>query len=88
MTNFYDILGVSQDSNEQDIKKSYRKLSLQYHPDRNSDPQATEKYKQINEAYEFFNDILMAHQNDILFIPTAPVAPVAPVAPMAPMAVA
>jgi hypothetical protein len=32
---------------------------------------------QINEAYEFFNDILMAHQNDILFIPAAPTAPIA-----------
>ena len=64
MTNFYDILGVSQDSNEQDIKKSYRKLSLQYHPDRNSDPQATEKYKQINEAYETLSDQQRRQQYD------------------------
>jgi TATA-box binding protein (TBP) (component of TFIID and TFIIIB) len=41
---------------------------------------------QINEAYEFFNDILMAHQNDILFVPTAPAAPAAPLAPVVPLA--
>lgn len=64
MTNFYDVLGVSQDSTEQDIKKSYRKLSLQYHPDRNSDPQATEKYKQINEAYETLSDQQRRQQYD------------------------
>ena len=56
MTTHYDILGVSQDATDQDIKKSYRKLSLQFHPDRNPDPSATEKYKEINEAYEILSD--------------------------------
>lgn len=56
MPSHYEILGVSQDASDQEIKKSYRKLSLQYHPDRNPDPEATEKYKLINEAYEVLSD--------------------------------
>ena len=80
MTNFYDILGVSQDSNEQDIKKSYRKLSLQYHPDRNSDPQATEKYKQINEAYETLSDQQRRQQydNELRYGPSQRMHPMGP----------
>jgi DnaJ-class molecular chaperone len=56
MSNHYEILGVSKDASETDIKKAYRKLSLQYHPDRNPDPEATEKYKSINEAHEILSD--------------------------------
>jgi DnaJ-class molecular chaperone len=56
MTNHYEILGVSKDADAQEIKKAYRKLSLQYHPDRNPDPEATEKYKAINEAHEILSD--------------------------------
>ena len=57
MPTHYDVLDVDQNASEQDIKKSYRKLSLQYHPDRNGgDASATEKYKQINEAHEILSD--------------------------------
>jgi len=52
----YELLGVSKDADPDEIKKSYRKLSLQYHPDRNPDPAATEKFKAINEAYEVLSD--------------------------------
>ena len=52
----YDILGVSKGADSDEIKKAYRKLSLQFHPDRNPDPDATEKYKSINEAYEILSD--------------------------------
>ena len=52
----YDILGVSKEAEQDEIKKAYRKLSLQFHPDRNPDPEATEKYKAINEAYEVLSD--------------------------------
>jgi len=56
MTNHYDILGVPKEADATEIKKAYRKLSLQYHPDRNPDPEATEKYKAINEAHEILSD--------------------------------
>jgi DnaJ-class molecular chaperone len=57
MPTHYEVLDVDENASEQDIKKSYRKLSLQYHPDRNGgDPDATEKYKQINEAHEILSD--------------------------------
>ena len=50
MKNYYEILGVSKDSTQEEIKKSYRKLSLKYHPDKN--PEGEEKFKQINESYK------------------------------------
>jgi DnaJ-class molecular chaperone len=56
MPTHYEVLGVSQDASEGDIKKAYRKLSLQYHPDRNPDPSVGDKYKSINDAYEILSD--------------------------------
>jgi|TARA_B110000093_G_C12970889_1_gene412396 DnaJ-class molecular chaperone len=55
--NFYDTLEVSSDSSDIEIKKSYRKLSLQYHPDRNSEPSAVDKIQKINEAFETLGDV-------------------------------
>jgi DnaJ-class molecular chaperone len=52
----YDRLGVSKNASPEEIKKSYRSLSLKYHPDRNTDPSAVELYKGINEAYEVLSD--------------------------------
>ncbi len=54
---YYDILGVSRNATEEEIKKAYRKLALTYHPDRNhGDKEAEEKFKEINEAYEILGD--------------------------------
>ena len=53
---YYEILGVTKDSDDKDIKKAYRTLSMKYHPDRNSDPGVAETYKRINEAYETLSD--------------------------------
>jgi len=64
MPTHYEILGVSKDADETAIKKAYRKLSLQYHPDRNPDPVATEKYKAINEAHEILSDSQKKQQYD------------------------
>ena len=49
---FYSILGVDESSSQDEIKKAYRKLSLVWHPDRNSEPEANGKFQKINEAYE------------------------------------
>ena len=54
---FYDILGVNRDANEDEIKKAYRKLAMKYHPDRNPDnPKAEEHFKEVKEAYEILSD--------------------------------
>lgn len=54
---YYKILGVDRKASEGEIKRAYRKLALQYHPDRNpDDKQAEEKFKEINEAYQVLSD--------------------------------
>ena len=54
---YYETLGVSKSASEADIKKAYRKLAMQYHPDRNKGDKAAEaKFKSINEAYETLKD--------------------------------
>ena len=53
---YYQILGVSRDAEQSDIKKAYRKLARQYHPDVNEDAGAEEKFKLANEAYEVLKD--------------------------------
>lgn len=52
----YDTLEISDNATEADIKKAYRKLARQYHPDINKDPKAEEKFKEINSAYEILSD--------------------------------
>lgn len=61
---FYDTLGVSNESSDTEIKKAYRKLSLQYHPDRNPDPSAIDKIQKINEAFETLGDAEKKKQYD------------------------
>jgi len=53
---YYDVLGVSRNASLEEIKKAYRKLALEWHPDRNKSPQAEERFKEINEAYEVLSD--------------------------------
>ena len=54
---YYDILGVSRDASASDIKSAYRRLAVQYHPDRNpDDPDAEEKFKEASEAYAVLSD--------------------------------
>lgn len=53
---YYDLLGVSKDASQAEIKKAYRKLSKKYHPDINDTPEAEQKFKDISEAYETLSD--------------------------------
>lgn len=53
---YYSILGVPRGASEEQVKKAFRKMAMDYHPDRNQDPTATEKFKEINEAYEVLSD--------------------------------
>jgi molecular chaperone DnaJ len=53
---YYEILGVPRDANKEEIKKAYRKLAFQYHPDRNKSPEAEEKFKELSEAYAILSD--------------------------------
>lgn len=53
---YYEVLGVSRDSSEDEIKKAYRRLAKKYHPDVNKEPGAEEKLKEINAAYEVLGD--------------------------------
>ena len=54
--NYYKILGVTKGSTDEDIKKAYRKLALKFHPDKNKEADAEEKFKEIAEAYEVLSD--------------------------------
>jgi molecular chaperone DnaJ len=54
---YYEVLGLSRDASDDDIKKSYRRLAMKYHPDRNPDnPKAEESFKEAKEAYEILSD--------------------------------
>ncbi|MDO8551540.1 MAG: DnaJ C-terminal domain-containing protein [bacterium] len=53
---FYDVLGVNKSSSPEEIKRAYRKQALEWHPDRNKSDAATQKFKEINEAYEVLSN--------------------------------
>lgn len=53
---YYEILGVSRDADKEDIKRAYRRLARKYHPDVNKEPEAEERFKEINRAYEVLSE--------------------------------
>ena len=54
---YYDVLGVAKGASKDELKKAYRKLAMKFHPDRNpDDEQASEKFKELSEAYEILSD--------------------------------
>jgi len=61
---YYEILGISKDATQDEIKKAYRKLAMKYHPDRNKESKAEEKFKEVAEAYEVLSDENKKQQYD------------------------
>ncbi|MDO8452389.1 MAG: DnaJ C-terminal domain-containing protein [bacterium] len=53
---FYSVLGVNKSASDKELKSAYRKLAVQWHPDKNKSPEAEKKFKEINEAYEVLGD--------------------------------
>ncbi|MFH1646562.1 MAG: molecular chaperone DnaJ [Chloroflexota bacterium] len=53
---YYEVLGVPRDASNEDIRRAFRKLAFQYHPDRNREDGAADKFKEVNEAYEVLSD--------------------------------
>lgn len=62
---YYDILGVSNDASDTDLKKAYRQLSLKYHPDRCPGPEGESMMRKVNEAYETLSDANARKQYDM-----------------------
>ncbi|MGQ0465759.1 MAG: molecular chaperone DnaJ [Sporichthyaceae bacterium] len=65
MPDYYAVLGVPRDADGETIKKAYRKLAMQLHPDRNPDPAAAEKFKDVTAAYEVLSDPEKRQMHDL-----------------------
>jgi len=63
---YYEVLGIAKTTSKDEIKDAYRKLALQYHPDRNKSPEAEERFKEISEAYAVLSDDEKRRQYDML----------------------
>jgi molecular chaperone DnaJ len=56
VSDFYGLLGIGRDASQDEIKRAYRRLAMEYHPDRNSSPDAADRFRQVAEAYEVLVD--------------------------------
>ena len=66
MKDYYKILGVTKTADDEELRKNYRKLAMQYHPDRNpDDPAAEEKFKEVAEAYGVLTDPVKRREYDV-----------------------
>src|SRR6266566_3502778 len=71
-TDYYAVLGVRKDANAEDIKKAYRRLARELHPDVNPDPVTQERFKEITQAYEVLSDPDKRQMYDLGGDPFAP----------------
>jgi molecular chaperone DnaJ len=55
-TDYYESLGINRDASQDEVKRAFRRLAMEFHPDRNSEPGAEARFKEINEAYEVLSD--------------------------------
>ena len=68
MKDYYEIMGLTPEASGEEIKKTYRKLAMQYHPDRNlGDPECEERLKEMNEAYQVLGDEQKRMNYDLFF---------------------
>lgn len=65
---YYEVLGVAKDADAEEIKKAYRKLARQYHPDVNKAADAEEKFKEVKEAYDVLSEPQKRAQYDLSLI--------------------
>jgi molecular chaperone DnaJ len=72
---YYELLGVQRGASDAEIKKAYRKLAQQWHPDVNQEPEAHERFKQINEAYQVLSDPERRQRYDLFGVAGAEAGP-------------
>lgn len=65
---YYKILNISHKATNEEIKKSYRRLALQYHPDRNKDPKRNIMFLEVNEAYQVLSDKAKRDRYDVIYL--------------------
>jgi hypothetical protein len=63
-TDYYSVLGVSREATPKQVKSAYRRLALQYHPDKNASCEAEERFKEVSNAYQVLNDPQLRAQHD------------------------
>lgn len=54
---YYEILAIARDANDDQIKKAYRKMALKFHPDKNKAPQSTDAFKKVSQAFACLSDV-------------------------------